>query len=119
MEKHPPLFNTAYLRSVWIRDYESFKTSAEAETLLARLQHWAEKEWQAETASESAFIDLFFKKTWGYFASGEKKKASGYTLQQQYPVKGAGQQGGVGSAADTGAIVEPSLTRCRLGGLCG
>ena len=98
MEKHPPLFNSAYFRSVWAKDYEEFKNSPEAEALHARLKNWAVKEWQKETASESAFIDVFFKQTWGYFSSGERDKELGFTLQQQYPVKGAGQKGGTGKA---------------------
>ena len=98
MEKHPSLFNSAYLRSVWAKDYEEFKSSPESEELKVRLQNWTAKEWQKETASESAFIDVFFKQTWGYFASGEKDKEAGFTLQQQYPVKGAGQKGGTGKA---------------------
>ena len=98
MEKHPPLFNSAYFRSVWAKDYEEFKNSPEAEALHVRLKNWAVKEWQKETASESAFIDVFFKQTWGYFSSGERDKESGFTLQQQYPVKGAGQKGGTGKA---------------------
>ena len=98
MEMHPPLFNSVYLRSVWANDYEKFKNSLEAQNLLARLKNWATKDWQKETASESAFIDVFFKQTWGYFASGEKDKEEGFTLQQQYPVKDAGQKGGTGEA---------------------
>ncbi len=98
MEKHPLLFNTAYLRSVWARDYQEFKTSTVAEDLYVRLKNWAEKVWQKETASENSFIDLFFKQTWGYVGSGESAKKTGYTLYPQYPVKGAGQKGGTGEA---------------------
>ena len=97
-EKHPPLFSAAYLRSIWAKDYEAFKSSSEAETLHTRLKNWAEKDWQKETASEAAFIDVFFKRTWGYCAGGEGEKAHGYTLQQQFPVKGAGQRGSTGAA---------------------
>ncbi len=97
-EKHQPLFNTAYLRSVWAKEFEAFQLSDDAAALLTRLQNWAAKDWQKETASEGAFIDVFFKQTWGYLASGEGAKGEGYTLQQQFPVAGAGQKGGTGAA---------------------
>lgn len=96
--KHQQLFSTAYLHSVWAKDYEAFKSSPEAEALHTRLKNWVEKDWQKETASEAAFIDVFFKQIWGYCASGEGKKAYGYTIQQQFPVKGAGQRGSTGAA---------------------
>lgn len=97
-EKHLPLFTAAYLRSVWAKEFEAFQLSDEAAALLTRLQNWAAKDWQKETASEGAFIDVFFKQCWGYLASGEGAKGEGYTLQQQFPVLGAGQKGGTGSA---------------------
>lgn len=97
-EKHQPLFNTAYLRSVWAEEFKSFADSPEAEVLLARLNNWAVKDWQKETAAEGSFIDIFFKQTWGYHASGEGERDLGYTLQQQYAVKQAGQRGGTGKA---------------------
>jgi hypothetical protein len=93
-----PLFNAAYLRSVWAADFETFNASSEAEALHARLKNWAEKDRQTETAAEAAFIELFFKQTWGYCASGEGDKSRGFTLWQQFPVKGAGMTGGTGKA---------------------
>lgn len=98
LEKHQPLLETAYLRSIWAKEYGAFKNSPENDTLFTRLKTWAAKDQQKETTSENAFIDVFFKQTWGYFASGETEKKYGYTLQQQYPVKGAGQGGGTGKA---------------------
>ncbi|MFW6101002.1 MAG: Eco57I restriction-modification methylase domain-containing protein [Bacteroidota bacterium] len=97
-EKHQPLFNVAYLRSLWAEDYENFKSSPESAALHDRLKNWAAKDRQKETASEAAFIDVFFKKIWGYYASGEKDKEQGYTIYQRFPVKGAGQKGGTGAA---------------------
>lgn len=97
-EKHQPLFDTAYLRSVWAREYEEFRGSPEAEGLLERLRNWAGKDWQKETAAEGAFIDLFFKQTWGYSASGEGAQGEGFTMQPQFAVERAGQRGGTGAA---------------------
>ncbi|MCD4652914.1 hypothetical protein K8T06_03160 [bacterium] len=88
-ENYQPLLNTPYLHSVWAKDYETFKASLEADALLTRLKNWTEKVWQKETASEGGFIDAFFKQTWGYVASGAEDKKTGYTLQQQFPVRGA------------------------------
>lgn len=96
--KHQQLFNLSYLRSVWARQYDEFKESEEAGEFLARLKGWAAKDWQKESASEGAFVDLFFKRTWGYRASGEGETGGGYTLEPQFPVKGAGGQGGTGAA---------------------
>ncbi|MDZ7698131.1 MAG: DNA methyltransferase [Deltaproteobacteria bacterium] len=70
----------------------------EAEALHIRLKNWAARDWQKETASEGAFVQVFFKEIWGYRAAGEGDKDEGYTLQQQYPVKGAGQGGSTGAA---------------------
>lgn len=97
-EKHQPLFSIAYLRSVWDREYQEFKNSPEADALFTRLSHWASRHRQKETIAEATFIDLFFKQTWGYHASGEGEKDRGYTLFPQYPIKGAGQKGGTGKA---------------------
>ena len=98
MEKHAPLFNIGYLKSIWANDYEKFKNSSLEEELHTQLQNWAAKDWQKETAAEGTFINIFFKNIWGYFGSGENSKEQGFTIQQQYPVKGAGQKGGVGEA---------------------
>ena len=89
-EKHQPLFSTAYLRSVWAKEYGEFNNSHDAAVLLTRLTHWAAKHRQKETAAESAFIDIFFKQTWEYRASGEGEKDRGFTLFPKYPIKRAG-----------------------------
>lgn len=97
-EKYQPLLDAAYLRSVWAKAYDEFKESPENEALHTRLKNWAAKDWQKETASENAFIEVFFKHTWGYHSSGEGDKKCGFTLHPQFPVKRAGQRGGTGEA---------------------
>lgn len=97
-EQYQSLLDTAFLRSILAEDFKKYQESKEDELLLSRLKNWAIKDWHKETASESTFIDLFFKQTWGYKASGEAEKADGYTLQPQFPVKGAGQRGGTGAS---------------------
>jgi hypothetical protein len=92
------LFSRAYLRSLWEGDYRSFKDSTEAQELYKRLKNWASRLRQKETEAESAFIDLFFKQTWDYHASGERSGEEAFTLWPQFPVKGAGAGGGTGKA---------------------
>jgi len=88
----------AYLRSVWAQDFKEFQDSPKSQEIHTRLKYWAGKDWQRESASSSTFLDLFFKRTWGYSASGESHSDDGYTLYPEYPVKGAGQKGGTGKA---------------------
>lgn len=95
---HLPLLTTPYLRSLWAADFEEFQASDESAALLERLVRWSEKDWQKETSSGGTFVDVFFKQTWGYSASGEGPKNEGYTLEQEYAVDGAGAGGGVGFA---------------------
>ena len=95
---HQPLLGSAYLRSVWADDYAAFRESQEAKALVKRINHWAAKHRQKETTAESTLIDVFFKETWGYSASGQRSRDQGYTLQPRYPVKNAGQKGGTGEA---------------------
>lgn len=95
---HTPLFTTAYLRSLWSADFEKWRKSEEAELLRKRLRAWAAKDWQKETSAEGTFVHVFFFETWGYRASGQVHEGEGYTLQQQFAVKNAGQGGGTGGA---------------------
>ncbi len=98
MSNNKKLFNISYLKSVWAQEADIFRKSADAEELLVRLQHWSSRLKQKETESEAAFIDQFFKQTWGYHAAGEDKSEKGFTLYPQFPVQRAGQGGGTGKA---------------------
>lgn len=95
---HEPLFATAYLRSLWGDDYARFRGSDAEAQLLERLRAWAAKHRQKETVAEGSFVDVFFKQIWGYRASGQGKPGEGYTLHPQYPVRSAGERGGMGKA---------------------
>ncbi len=95
---HEPLFATAYLRSLWGDDYARFRGSDAEASLLERLRAWAAKHRQKETVAEGSFVDVFFKQIWGYRASGQGKPGEGYTLHPQYPVRSAGERGGMGKA---------------------
>ncbi|HQP37490.1 MAG TPA: Eco57I restriction-modification methylase domain-containing protein, partial [Polyangiaceae bacterium] len=95
---HEPLFATAYLRSLWGEDYARFRGSEAEAQLLERLRAWAAKQRQMETVAEAGFVDVFFKQTWGYRASGQGAPGEGYSLHPQYPVKSAGERGRTGKA---------------------
>lgn len=94
---HQPLFPEHFLAAHWAAEYRAFCGSQHESSLLHRLNTWASKKKQKETAAEAAFIGLFFKQTWGYSASGETSSAE-YTCEQQFQIKAAGQSGGVGFA---------------------
>ena len=93
-----PLFSEPFLRSVWDEDYVSFRESDLEKQLIERLRDWAGKSFQKETSAEGTFVDLFFKQTWGYTASGEAAKEQAYSCWPQFPVEGAGETGGTGEA---------------------
>jgi len=93
-----PLFPDSFLAARWAEEYARFRGSPAERQLLERLQTWASKRTQKETAAEGAFVGVFFKQTWGYRASGEGVANEGFTCEPQYSVKGAGQGGGTGAA---------------------
>lgn len=95
---HQPLFADAFLSAQWCAEWADFRGSATEAALIRRLEDWAAKKPQKESAAESAFLSLFFKETWGYRAAGEGAKGEGYTCEPQYAIKRAGQGGGTGIA---------------------
>jgi hypothetical protein len=92
-----PLLTEAFLRSVWAAEYERFKDSSSEHALLSRLENWARRRDLGETASEAPFINTFFSDLWGYAGTGETN-SDVFTYRQQFPIAGAGQDGGTGSA---------------------
>jgi hypothetical protein len=95
---YQPLLTDNFLSARWATEYSEFIGSPEELELLASLTTWALKKAQKEKVAESAFIGVFFKGMWRYLASGEKGTSDGYTLEPQFSVPGAGQQGGTGAA---------------------
>jgi hypothetical protein len=95
---YQPLFPEAFLATAWATDFAQFKGSKHETDLIARLKDWAAKKQQKETTAESAFVNIFFKQTWGYRAAGEGPKSDGYTCEPQYVIANAGQTGGHGIA---------------------
>jgi hypothetical protein len=91
-----PLFSISLLASRWETEFRDFQASAEAKTLLERFKNWNDRRKLKETATDAAFISLFFHDIWGYTQQGEN--AVGYQCHPQFPIRRAGQTGGVGYA---------------------
>lgn len=92
------LFSPSFLMSYWAKDYDAYCASGEDDTLREKLIHWANKDFQKETAAEGRFVQLFFVEFWGYIGSGEQNREQGFTLYSQFPINKAGQRGGKGYA---------------------
>lgn len=95
---HNPFVTKSFLKSIWALDYEAFKESDEEKALLVRLKNWSKRADLKETSAESALLDEFFKKTWGYSESGQKAEEEAFSLYPKFPVTGAGAGGGKGEA---------------------
>ncbi|PDT31113.1 restriction endonuclease subunit M [Rhizobium sp. M10] len=95
---HNPFVTKSFLRSVWALDYEAYKDSEDEKALLLRLRNWSKRADLKETSAESALLDEFFKKTWGYSESGQKDEGEAFSLYPKFQVKGAGAGGGKGEA---------------------
>ncbi len=97
------LFNSfiakSFLRSVWALEFEAFKGSEDEAALDDRLRRWSARKDLRETSAEAAFIEEFFHQTWGYDQTGQVGAVAGtFTLWPKFPISGAGEKGGVGSA---------------------
>jgi hypothetical protein len=88
-----------FLRSVWELDYAAFRDSDEEGALEARLRRWSDRRDLGETSAEAAFIEEFFRQTWGYTQTGQPGAETGrFTLWPKFPIPGAGERGGTGEA---------------------
>lgn len=93
-----PLFTENFLHARWEDEFRRFQGSAEAAALHQRIEHWAARQVNREKQAASTFIDVFFRDIWGYAGSGQSAPGAGYTLHPEFPIAGAGQTGGTGSA---------------------
>jgi hypothetical protein len=89
-QQHLPLFSNSYLAACWRGEYQDYLDRFDSE-LLDRLRHWVSKDLQKETTAESTFVDVFFKRSWGFRASGEGPRDEGYTCRAQAGVAGGGK----------------------------
>ena len=97
------LFNSfiskSFLRSVWELEYTAFKESEEEAILDDCLRRWSSRKDLRETSAEAAFIEEFFRDTWGYAQTGQLGAEDGaFTLWPKFPIPGAGEKGGTGAA---------------------
>lgn len=97
------LFNSfiskSFLRSVWELEYTAFKESEEEAILDDCLRRWSSRKDLRETFAEAAFIEEFFRDTWGYAQTGQLGAEDGaFTLWPRFPIPGAGEKGGTGAA---------------------
>lgn len=96
---YQPLFSDAYLRAAYADEYAAFHNSDTEAALIKRLQNWQGRAKNlTETQEEGAFLDAFFRGTWGYRANGEGEAGQGFTSFPKLRVAGAGQTGGMGEA---------------------
>lgn len=98
MDSHHPFVSRAFLRSVLARDYEAFRGSAEETALVERLRRWGARHDLGETAAEAAFLDEFFRQTWGYVQAGTAGAEAAFSLHPRFPVPGGAAGGGQGIA---------------------
>ena len=97
-ENHLTFLSRAYLRSQWDLDYQAFRDSPEETALHERLARWSQRPDLGERSAESAFLDEFFRQTWGYVQPGQEGGETTFSLYPQFPVSGAGSGGGTGVA---------------------
>lgn len=97
-ENHLTFLSRAYLRSQWNLDYVAFRDSPEEAALYERLQRWSLRTDLGERSAEPAFLDEFFRQTWGYAQTGQAGGEITFSLYPEFPVSGAGAGGGTGAA---------------------
>ena len=93
-----PLFSSAFLMACWAQEYAAYCAGDADSKLLQSLQHWAEKDFQKETAIGGNFTQKFFVHLWGYSNAGDGAQTAGFTLKQEFAINKAGQNGGIGYA---------------------
>ena len=92
-----PLLTRSFLRSLWASEFTAWVSTGSDEELVGKLTAWADRLELNETASESAFEQIFFQEIWGYEQSGQAGEDS-FSHHPQFPVKGGSAKGGTGKA---------------------
>jgi hypothetical protein len=95
---HVAFVSKSFLRSHWDLEYRAWRDSDNEKALNDRLALWAKRTDLKETSAESAFIDVFFRETWGYVQTGQRGSETGFSLYQKFAIPGAGANGGSGEA---------------------
>jgi hypothetical protein len=95
---HVAFVSKSFLRSHWDLEYRAWRDSDNEKALNDRLALWAKRTDLKETSAESAFIDVFFRETWGYVQTGQRGSETGFSLYPKFAIPGAGANGGSGEA---------------------
>jgi hypothetical protein len=69
---HVAFVSKSFLRPHWDLDYSAWHDSENEYALDDRLALWAKHRDLNETSAESAFIDVFFRETWGSVQTGQR-----------------------------------------------
>jgi hypothetical protein len=93
---HAAFVSKSFLRSHWDLDYRAWQYSDSEKTLDDRLALWAKRTDLKETSAESAFIDVFFRGTWGYVQTGQRGSETGFSHYLKFAIPDAGANGGGG-----------------------
>ena len=96
-ESFVPLLTRSFLQSLWSGEFTMWEESGADDGLLQKLTDWADRSELKETASESAFEQIFFQELWGYQQSGQSG-GEAFTHYPQFAVKGGSAKGGTGKA---------------------
>jgi hypothetical protein len=88
-----PFVTKQFLRSVWAIDYAAFKDSAEEAALRERLERWSRRADLRERAAQAAFMEEFFRQTWGYVQPGQAGAEDTFSLYPDYPLRDHADRG--------------------------
>ena len=95
---HVAFVSKSFLRSHWELEYPARQDLDNEKAGDDRLALWAKRTDLKETSVESAFIDVFFRETWGYVQTGQRGSETGFSLYPKFAIPGAGASGGSGEA---------------------
>jgi len=87
---HNPFITKQFLKSVWAIDYAAFRGSPEEAELSERLRRWSLRQDLRERAAQAAFIEEFFRQTWGYVQAGQEGAEAAFSIHPDFPVRQAG-----------------------------
>src|ERR1700730_3718181 len=95
---HVAFVSKSFLRSHWDLEYRAWHDSENEKALDDRLALWAERTDLKETSAVSAFIDVFFRETWGYVQTGQRGSETAFSLYPKFAIPGSGANGPSGEA---------------------
>lgn len=77
---HNPFITRQFLKSHWALDFAAFQGSQEETALLDRIRRWSQRADLRERAAQAAFIEEFFRQTWGYTMAGQEGGEAAFSL---------------------------------------